>query len=180
MRCLSRAKIIARYDACEGCGHYDTVVLVGHSYGGAAVMECIRALHNQTITMWGEEEDYCISVQLAFTIDPVKKVNLPKPTKPGDWGFVKDSIVNLHYNYYQRCDINSCDINSLGPVDIWGDSVQNATNSMQDVSGFLFTEPQGAHMGIVPLVQSSFATALKAVSDSKGSPGRRSPHNEED
>jgi pimeloyl-ACP methyl ester carboxylesterase len=178
-------QIIEKHNDCEGCGHYDTVVLVGHSFGGHAVMKCIEQLHDCTVKMWDEEKKFDISVSLAFTIDPVHQIwallppwnPTPRPASPGAWGFAKDqNITGSHLNFYQRCDTGSIARPPLPPIPIWGDTVTGTNNKEFAANDFVGTLL--AHVNIVSLndVKNAFATALKTVPNQKSASGRVSQH----
>ncbi len=127
---------------------YDTIVLVGHSYGGDKVHELAHALN--------------IKIDLVFTIDPVAKWTADTtPALQGAYGFTRSANSSVWENYYQRRDTASAVVGGVTVKVIWGDVVVGADKNSRPYA--LLAPFAGAHMSIVPRVAPDFAAALARV-----------------
>ena len=151
---------VIREDA-DGCKYYNTIIILGYSYGGATAHTIANKLKEFKIVPW-EKEARSIKVDLVFTIDPVKKFHKTYPENEGDYEFKKPSNVTTWINFYQRSDKGSF----LGMKWVWGDIVSDADNTkIEDAVFEKENRIKEAHirMAYLESIKKKFEESLKEV-----------------
>lgn len=142
-----------------GCNH---IALIGYSYGGHEAIKIAGTLGNgyaptlnpfpNRLPNLSSYKKRKIPINLLFTIDPVKQVDLNPndlQTFPrGNYDFTKPGNVSNAINFYQQVDDRSINIIGFGLIDVYGDSVAGAANTQFHKADFNI--PQ-AHVAITRL-----------------------------
>ena len=168
---------IADIAAVNKGGLYDTITILGFSYGGEAALQAASWL-----------KDKGIAVDLAVTCDPVPSAvtvdGKPFPySRVGAMPDQKPANVTNWYNIYQQFDTDSASgANMLHwgigfPTNIYGRSITGATNrevtknTGVDQAGKLVINPKAAHTTLAKswLVTIQITKAITALSSGRTS-----------